>query len=330
MDRVITKVSVIIPIYKVEKFIGRCVRSLMEQTLCDVEYIFVNDATPDSSMEVLASVMTCYPDKKDCIKILNHEENKGLPAARNTGLAVAVGNYIFHCDSDDFVEADMLEELYVRAQKIDADIVWCDWFLTFETNERYMKQPSYATSIEALKAMLGGAMKYNVWNKLVKRSLYVENDIAFPAGHGMGEDMTMMLLFSCAEKVHYLPRAFYHYVKLNTDAFTQTFSERHLIDLKYNVHRIETYMKAKYGTELDKEIAFLKLDVKFPLLISNNSNKYRIWKKLYPEADAYIGKNMLISKRATLIQWCAWKGVFVVVRLHYFLLQKIVYGIIYR
>lgn len=139
MDRVITKVSVIIPIYKVEKFIGRCVRSLMEQTFCDVEYIFVNDATPDSSMEVLASVMTCYPDKKDCIKILNHEENKGLPAARNTGLAVAVGNYIFHCDSDDFVEADMLEELYVRAQKIDADIVWCDWFLTFETNERYMK-----------------------------------------------------------------------------------------------------------------------------------------------------------------------------------------------
>lgn len=76
MDRVITKVSVIIPIYKVEKFIGRCVRSLMEQTLCDVEYIFVNDATPDSSMEVLASVMTCYPDKKDCIKILNHERTK--------------------------------------------------------------------------------------------------------------------------------------------------------------------------------------------------------------------------------------------------------------
>lgn len=324
------KVSVIIPVYKVERFIVKCAESLLAQTLDEVEFIFVDDASPDNSMKLLQACIEKYPQRKSCVQIIHHSENKGLPAARNSGLAVASGEYVFHCDSDDFADNNMLEVLYQMATEHSADILWCDWYLSFEKNERYMKQPRYATPMEALKGMLSGAMKFTVWNKLVKRSLYVDNHIDFPAGYGMGEDMTMMLLFSCAEKVHYLPRAFYHYVKLNTDAFTQTFSERHLIDLKYNVHRIETYMKAKYGTELDKEIAFLKLDVKFPLLISNNSNKYRIWKKLYPEADAYIGKNMLISKRATLIQWCAWKGVFVVVRLHYFLLQKIVYGIIYR
>ena len=330
MDRVITKVSVIIPIYKVEKFIGRCVRSLMEQTLCDVEYIFVNDATPDSSMEVLASVMTCYPDKKDCIKILNHEENKGLPAARNTGLAVAVGNYIFHCDSDDFVEADMLEELYVRAQKIDADIVWCDWFLTFETNERYMKQPSYATSIEALKAMLGGAMKYNVWNKLVKRSLYVENDIAFPAGHGMGEDMTMMLLFALARKVAYLPKAFYHYVKLNTYAFSQTYSDKHLEELQYNVRNIELKLELLFGTALEQEISFLKLEAKFPFLLSCDTHKQKLWREWYPEANKYILKNRNISTRSRIIQWCAWKRLNGIIFLYRWFLNRIIYGIIYK
>ena len=324
------KVSVIIPIYKVEQFIVKCAESLLAQTLNEVEFIFVDDASPDNSMALLQACIEQYPQRKSCVKIVRHSQNMGLPAARNTGLRVATGEYVFHCDSDDFVDKEMLEVLYLTAVEQKTDIVWCDWYLSFEKNERYMKQPQYATPMEALKGMLSGAMKFTVWNKLAKRSLYIDNHIEFPTGYGMGEDMTMMMLFSCAERVYYLPRAFYHYVKLNMTAFTQTFSERHLVDLKYNVRRIETYMKAKYGAELDKEIAFLKLDVKFPLLISNSSAKYRIWKELYPEADVYIGKNKLISKRATFVQWCAWKGCFFVVRLHYFLLQKIVYGIIYR
>lgn len=71
-----------------------------------------------------------------------------------------------------------------------------------------MKQPAYDTPLEALKAMLSGVMKYNVWNKLVRRSIYVENKIDFPAGYGMGEDMTIMLLFAYAERISYLPHAF--------------------------------------------------------------------------------------------------------------------------
>lgn len=324
------KISVIIPIYKVENFIVKCAGSLMEQTLDDVEFIFVNDASPDKSIDLLKDCLRKYPERENQVKILTHEKNMGLPAARNTGLSIAKGDYIFHCDSDDFVEKDMLETLYNTAIGRGADIVWCDWYLTFEKNERYMSQSEYKTPIEALKAMLSGAMKFTVWNKLVKRSLYVENGIEFPSGYGMGEDMTMMMLFSCAEKVAYIPRAFYHYVKLNTTAFTQTFSERHLIDLKYNVQRIEIFLKNKYGSELDKEISFLKLDVKFPFLISNDYVKYRLWKELYPEANIFICKNKLISFRARLIQWCAWKGFFVIVRIHYILLKKIFYGIIYK
>ena len=154
------KVSVIIPIYKVEKFIERCVRSLMEQTLKEVEYIFVDDATPDKSIEVLERCLALYPNRKT--EILHHSQNQGLPAARNTGLQVATGKYIFHCDSDDYVEHDMLEKLYLQAEQTNADIVWCDWFLTFAENERYMKQPQFETTIDALKGILSGVMKYNV------------------------------------------------------------------------------------------------------------------------------------------------------------------------
>ena len=221
------KVSIIIPIFKVRNFIERCACSLFEQTLKDIEYIFVDDASPDDSVDILKACVERYPERKEQVQILVHEQNQGLPAARNTGLAVATGEYVFHCDSDDFVERNMLEEMYEAAKAKDADMAYCDFYLTFEKNERYMSNPSYGTAEAMLKSgLLGGNMKYNVWNKLVKLSLYADNDVWFPAGHGMGEDMTMIRLAACARSVSYIPKAFYHYVKLNANAYSATMSQR--------------------------------------------------------------------------------------------------------
>ena len=326
------KVSVIVPVYGVEKFITHCVDSLMAQTMReDVEYIFVDDASQDASIERLTSVLSKYPERASQVKILVHERNKGLPAARNTGLAQATGEYVFHCDSDDFVEPEMLEVLYGEAKEKDADIVWCDWFLTFGSTERYMKQPEYDNPEDALKAMLGGAMKFNVWNKLVRRNLYTDNAITFPAGHGMGEDMTMMMLFSYAKKIAYVPMAFYHYVKTNTAAFSQTYSARHLEELKYNVNRISSFIRSRYGNSMEKEIAFLKLEAKFPFIMSDGKDgKYKLWSSWYPEANRYIMQNTNTSMRRRLVQWCAGKKLFMFVWLHHVLLNKIVYGVLYR
>lgn len=324
------KVSVIVPIYKVEAFIERCVRSLMEQTLKEVEYIFVDDSSPDGSISILNSVLKEYSYRKSQVRILFHEHNKGLPTARNTGLSVARGEYIFHCDSDDYVETDMLERLYSEADRSDADVVWCDWFLTFENRERCMVQPEYTSSIEALKAMLSGCMKFNVWNKLVKRALYVDNQIYFPDGYGMGEDMTMMMLFVHAKKVLYVPHAYYHYVKLNTGAFSQTYSDRHLIELQYNVARIVEYIRKYFGMNMEQELAFFKLDVKFPFLISCDKEKHNLWKSWYPEANKYVLQNKSISMRSRLLQWLACHNQFWAVRVYSWIMQKVVYGIIYK
>ena len=324
------KVSVIIPVYRVEKFIEKCAASLFSQTLDDVEFIFVDDASPDNSMAVLEKCIQQYPQRKAQIRMLTHKENKGLPAARNTGLAVASGEYVFHCDSDDFVEPDMLETLYDEAKKKDADIVWCDWYLSFEHNERYMKQPDYATPMEALKAMLAGLMKFNVWNKLVRRRLYVDNQISFPAGYAMGEDMTMMLLFAVAGRVAYIPQAFYHYVKLNTEAYSQNFSLNHLESVKHNIRTVELFLHSRLGNALDLEIACMKLEAKFPFLMSDRKEMYRLWERTYPEANAYILRNHYISRRRRWVQWCAAKRLWFLVRLHGWIVGKLIYGIIYR
>lgn len=324
------KVSVIVPVYNVEKFIERCTESLLAQTMKEAEFIFVDDASPDGSMAVVRKCEERHPERAGQVRILRHDVNKGLPAARNTGLEAAVGQYIFHCDSDDYADPGMLEALYGEAISKDADAVWCDWYLSFGRNERYMRQPSYDTPEDALKGMLAGAMKFNVWNKLAKRTLYTDNGIVFPAGYGMGEDMTVMMLFASAKKVAYLPEAFYHYVKVNTDSFTRTFSEKHQEELKYNVKRMEEYLSGKFGHDMDTYIAYLKLAVKYPFLMSASPSRYRLWKEWYPEADRYAWQNRQLSLRSRILQWCAWKRQFWVVWLHYVLLQKIVYGIIYR
>ena len=331
MEKELYKVSVIVPIYKVERFIVRCAISLLEQTLQEVEFIFVDDATPDGSIHLLQEVIERYPERKKQVKLIRHETNKGLPAARNSGLVVANGEYVFHCDSDDFVDLEMLEQLYRAAKEQDADIVWCDWWLSFEKNERYMKQPMYTTQIDALKGMLSGVMKFNVWNKLVRHDLYTKHHIFFPAGYGMGEDMTMILLFAYAKKIRYVPRAFYHYVKTNTSAFTRNQYIKNLIDLQYNVSRIEKNLQTLYGTSLNKEIAFLKLETKFPLLImGSNSQQYKQWMKLYPESNIYICQNTYIPLRSRALEWLAWKKQWWLVRLYYWLVIRLIYGVIYK
>ena len=100
----------------------------MKQTLRDVEFIFVNDCTPDDSLAVLESVISRYD--RD-VKIISHKENKGLPSARNSGLAIAKGEFIFHCDGDDWVEENLLERMVFEARSKKADFIYCDFFLSF-------------------------------------------------------------------------------------------------------------------------------------------------------------------------------------------------------
>ncbi|AQX08231.1 glycosyltransferase family 2 protein [Elizabethkingia ursingii] len=328
-------VSVIIPVFKVERFIERCCRYLFEQTLESVEFIFVDDCSPDNSVSIINKVLEEYPGRKDDVQIVRHVVNKGLPSARNSGLKVASGEYIFHCDSDDWLDKNALFLLYEEAIKKNADAIWCDWYLSFKDNERYMSQkPEHEkvfSGLESVQLMLGGRIRYNVWNKLVKRELYTSNEIQFPDGYGMGEDMTMIKLFAFADRIIYLPKALYHYVRLNEDAFTQNTTEHHLQQVWYNVNDIIIFLNKRYKKEdVEKYIQFFKLNTKLPFLISNDIESYKRWLEWYPEANAYIDLNPMFSTRARFIQKIAMKHQFWVLKLYYNLVIRFIYGVIYK
>lgn len=310
---------------------ARCAESLFGQTLKEgVEFIFIDDASPDGSLDVLRTAMARHPERKGQTRIITHPGNKGLPASRNTGLDAATGEYVFHCDSDDFVEPDMLESLYATAARHDADAVWCDYYLSYPRNERYMAQPKYATADEALGGMLCGKMKYNVWNKLVRRKLYTENHIRFPSGHAMGEDMTMIRLFAFARKTVYLPRAFYHYVQFNASSMTRELTPAHLAALRLNTEGIISFIKSRYGGRRDLEVYSFCLLMKWPFLVSDKRRMYKLWKEWFPEANACIWQDKQVSRRIRFVEWCASKGWFAVVWLHYWVVVRFAYSLIYK
>lgn len=325
------KVSVIIPVYGVEKFVGRCVESLMRQTLDDIEYIFVDDATPDKSFDIISNIINKYPERKRYVKILSHDQNKGLPAARNTGLREAIGEYIFHCDSDDYLEPEMLEKLYNAAKKGNCDYVWSDWYLTFESNSRHMHQPNATSPRNDLKVILAGGMKYNVWNKLVKRSLYEETGIQFPEGRAMGEDMTMIKLLVRAKKTTNVACPLYHYIRVNTCAMTQIYSRKHLDELIINTNDTISYIRENIiDNNIEQEIAWYKLNTKLPFLFSGKKEDLTRWKEWFPEADKSIMSNTTLPLRTRLLQYAAYRGWFFINRLYCDIVLKFIYGKLYK
>ena len=134
-----------VPVYGVEKYIERCARSLFEQTYENLEYIFVDDCSPDKSMEILMRVMEDYPNRKEQVRIIHHEHNRGLAAARNTALDAATSSFITHVDSDDYLSLEAIQLLVEKQVETGADIVSGNYFVIESNGTKKAFEPEYST-----------------------------------------------------------------------------------------------------------------------------------------------------------------------------------------
>ena len=136
-------VSILVPIYKVEKYIERCAISLFEQTYDNIEYIFVDDCLPDNSISILKEVVERYPQRKNKVCILHHEKNRGLSAARNTAINAASGLFISHVDSDDYLDPDAIKLLVEKQLETGADIVTGNHYIVQNSGIKKMYEAEY-------------------------------------------------------------------------------------------------------------------------------------------------------------------------------------------
>lgn len=272
------KVSVIVPVFNVEQYIERCARSLFEQTLDDIEYIFVDDCTQDQSIDVLVDVLSDYPNRKQQVKIIHHQQNKGLPIARKTGLSVAKGDFIIHCDSDDWVDLQMYSSMYEKAIKENADIVVCDYSVHDGLNLIKSVQGCHSIDINRFKEnLLFQKDCWAVWNKMFRRTVY--NDVMIFPEKNMGEDMAIVsqLILNCNRLV-YIPFSFYFYY-VNPESITKKLSIQTILNnfeaIKSNTDIVLCCYKDRSNPCLNSGLLYLKYNVKAHLFPIVHIKEYR-------------------------------------------------------
>lgn len=204
-------VSIIIPVYNAKDTLSRCFDSLLKQTYGNFEVIVIDDGSKDGSGAVCES----YAKRDSRIKVY-HKENAGVSAARQDGLNYAIGKYVIHVDPDDWVEPQMIEELYKKAVIENSDMVICDFYENIEREQRYHTQkPSSLDHIVVLKEMFQ-QLHGSCCNKLIKRVCYNEFGINFPSNIYYCEDLYVIVSLLLHDiKISYLNKAFYHYVQYN-------------------------------------------------------------------------------------------------------------------
>lgn len=227
--REMIKISIVLPVYNVERVLARCLESVLGQSLKDIEVIAIDDGSPDLCGEILDD----YAKRDNRIRVL-HKENSGVSAARNDGLKHASGEYVFFCDPDDWIECQGLEMMYKEALRHDADVVCSDFFedadfrsiecrlfpRSFATDDKHTiatmqcaiasgQSPLFSSPEFSRVCTFGGAS----WHHLIRRELIVDHDLRFDSHFdGMLEDGVFVLhVFEYALMVAYLHVPTYHY-----------------------------------------------------------------------------------------------------------------------
>lgn len=300
------KVSVIIPVYGVEKYIERCARSLFEQTLDDIEYIFVDDCTPDNSIEVLKTIVEEYrlrlAEEKKVVRIESMPTNSGLPAVRRHGIQLANGDYFIHCDSDDWVDVDMYRQMYEKAVEEKADCIVCNYYVTDTKNKRIVRGLNSTDKYVLISDMLLDKVAGSLCNKLFSKKLY-ECDFTYPTG-SMAEDVaTSVQLLYYANKVSYIPFPFYYYY-VNSDSITRVVSREKALNnfraATNNAQIVVRFIESKGLSEtFKKEIVLFKYREKSflePYLEDDEIN--RLWRNTFPEINLkMLFMNVFPNKR---------------------------------
>lgn len=249
-------VSVIVPFYNVENYIEKCLETLVNQTLEDIEIILVNDGSKDRSKIIVDKFLKQYPEKI----VYLEKENGGLSDARNYGIPYAKGEYIAFLDSDDYVEKNMYEEMYELAKRENSDMVQCNFY--WEYPDKNKRKIADLKEYSGKKEMLVKT-RVEAWNKLIRREILIRNsEIRFPKGLRYEDVEFTYKLVPYVEKVSILNKPFIHYIQRgNSISNTQNERTKEIFDVLDNV--IEFYKGKNLYEEYKEELEYVYVKTVF-------------------------------------------------------------------
>lgn len=315
-------VSVILPVYKAEPYLERCLRSLAAQTLTGVEYLFVDDASPDRSADIINDFFEKKPLDGSTWRIITNPRNSGVGFSRANGLANATGRYVIHVDPDDMIEPDYLQKLFDTAEAAGADITFCDIFIEYSDRTVISRQcPQSADSDGLVGEFCRGEIMSSCWNKLVRRSTIEKTGAAFVPGVNVCEDLLFFLQLCRTDlKIAGVSKALYHY-----DRFTNSHSiQRHLLpDHLAQDNKLIEAVGTILADDRYREARgnFISSALFHIFEISGYSNTE--FRQRYSQYAHYVAANSTFSKAKKTILRLSCKGLYRPMRLLYSTLQRL-------
>lgn len=284
-------ISLVVPLYMVEKYIERFAHSVFQQTMENIEYICVDDGSSDASVSIFEKVLSQYPSRRSWVRLIRHKENLGVVEARKAGLLAARGKYIVHIDADDWIERNYCEELYALAQKGNHDLVWCDYFRDKDGGSTYCSMAHDSDAYSLISGMINGHQPSFLWVQMAKRETYGElAEFIFPAG-GMTDDLvySVQLLLNSRSVAH-LPKALYHYCH-NENSITACTEPDKVVrkfhQMVQNTDQIESLLNMNNGyADFLPQLETRKMLCKDYLWLTDMSSSYRrLYIETYPETN---------------------------------------------
>lgn len=290
------KVTVIVPVYNVATYIEQCAVSLFEQTLDSLEILFVDDCGSDNSVEIIKETLKKYPMRNSLTRIISMPSNGGLAAVRRHGIIEAEGEYVIHCDGDDWVDLDLYERLYNTAVEQNADIVVCDEIHEYNNGSHLLKINSLPEHCrDVVKNWYKSTLGMFCHNKLIKRSLYTEYDILPWIGLNMWEDNGLITrLFYYGNKLAQIHGSNYHYNRTNINAMTSGYGIRQVEQMiGIAEHLTEFFKSLPDAKDFEKTIMAFQFFAKINLVTDSFTNLCRYYntfkgsETIIPEVDPY-------------------------------------------
>ena len=211
-------ISVIVPVYNTSQYINKCIQSLVNQSLNEIEIILVDDGSTDDS----GAICDRWGEKDSRIKII-HQKNSGSAMARQRGLDSSIGEYVIICDSDDWVDATAYEKAYKKAKEDCSDIVFFGYVAEYKDgrSEVWNRKFTDLNNIELTRQEIMNTSWFHSWNKLFKRTLFKDYDISYTKGINVGEDALILQKLLCIRplKISWLEESLYHY-RISTGGYT--------------------------------------------------------------------------------------------------------------
>lgn len=282
-----TKVSILVPFYKVEKYVGRCVESLFTQTYPNIEYVFVNDCTPDKSMEVINEYIAKY-DVADKCKIIIHDKNLGISASRNDCLDNMTGDYFLFVDSDDYIDKDMVELLVEAAIREEADISGCGYIEEYSDHSVEHPQKYTNNHEEMMRAITVLTIKGVMWKLLIRSNIVTDHkeEVRFIPDRNMVDDYLFCCqVFYYAQRFAGVDKCMYHWIQYNPNNYTHT-TIFAVESQAAAIRKVEEFYRQKGVYEIVKEeLNQRKFISKLPLLLDNACFDVKLWRRLFPESN---------------------------------------------